>query len=39
MDTYKYLIDKFLDDTSTAMMEYCVNNIMDDTNKKNILRR
>ena len=34
MDIYKEVIYKFLDDTSTAMMEDCVNKHLDDTNKK-----
>ena len=34
MDTYKDVIDELPDDTSIAMMQYCVNNNLDDTNKK-----
>ena len=34
MDTYKELIYEFPDDTSTALMEDCFNNNLDDINKK-----
>ena len=36
MDTYKEAIDECPDDTSPDMMEDCVNNNLDDTNKKGL---
>ena len=33
MDTYKEVINEFPNNTSTSMMEDCVNKNLDDTNK------
>ena len=34
LDDYKEVIDEYPDETSTAMMEYCVNKNLDGINKE-----